>query len=605
MSATPQAAPPASTTSDKASIAARRPRAGPTAPALLVQRTCACGEAAGLSGACAACASSRLLPQRTAGAPTGTAPSSVPPSVYATLKSPGSPLPAPLRESMGAHFGHDFSRVRVHTDALAQESAHSIHARAYTVGEHVAFASGQFVPDTPSGQRLLGHELAHVVQQQGARTDLPLSIGPASDPLERAADAASASLSQARSTPAGVSAGQVRRASIQREPDGTVPQDAAGAPAPPAPAPSIWDRIKGAAGSVYDSARNAITDAAGNVISIGADFFMAAIQRFLPAVLPLIEGIRAEGGIFNYLKSLLSKSFGSIFGRLRQGEGFVPKLIETFAKLAGIAKQILTALSHNDCKPLFDALSQLGDTLSEMAGAAWDKVKAFFAPIGDFFSDLWQKFGAPVVDFLTGYASDVWEGIKAIGSSIWGLFVKAKDALVAVFTPFWNWIKKELGIGDTPDSQDGLLQWAERKIAEAWAWIQKQIEPIVAPIKAVANKVLAFIPLDKILHLRDTVHEWLQHVKTMITSLQKPKGVTEEQASLRDKILPAVKARIVALGTSIAAAGHWVADGVGALVTPLRTGPRNPMAMRIRSASMVNSVPAIGSNFGGGPTRTA
>ncbi len=86
---------------------------------------------------------------------------------------------------------------------------------------------------------------------------------------------------------------------------------------------------------------------------------MAAIQRFLPAVLHLIEGIRAEGGIFNYLKSLLWSSFGSIFGRLRQGEGFVPKLIETFAKLAGIAKQILTALSHNDCKPLFDALSQL------------------------------------------------------------------------------------------------------------------------------------------------------------------------------------------------------------------------------------------------------
>ena len=157
--------------------------------------------------------------------------------------------------------------------------------------------------------------------------------------------------------------------------------------------------------------------------------------------------------------------------------------------------------------------------------------------------------------------------MKAIGSSIWDLFVKAKDALVAVFSPFWNWIKKELGIGDTPDSQDGLLQWAERKIGEAWVWIQKQIEPIVAPIRAVATKILAFIPLDKILHLRETIHEWLLHVKTMITSLQKPKGVTDEQVSLRHKILPAVKARIVALGASIAGAGHWVADGIGSLVT--------------------------------------
>ena len=252
----------------------------------------------------------------------------------------------------------------------------------------------------------MGHELAHVVQQHGARTDLPLTIGPANDPLEHAADAASASLGQGATAFGSVTTGRVQRASIQREPDGTPPSQgsapAVQAPAPEAPAPSIWDRIKGAAGSVYDSAKNAFTDAAGNIISVGADFFMAAVQRFLPGIVPLIQGIRAEGGIFNYLKSLLSRAFGGIFGKLRQGDGFVPKLIENFAKLASTAKVILTALSHNDCKPLFAALEQLGDTLSEMAGAAWDKVKAFFAPIGDFFSDLWQKFGAPVVDFLTG-----------------------------------------------------------------------------------------------------------------------------------------------------------------------------------------------------------
>jgi hypothetical protein len=467
---------------------------------------------------------------------------------------------------MGAHFGHDFSRVRVHADPIAQESARSIHARAYTVGEHVVFGNGQYVPDTQSGQRLLAHELAHVVQQQGARTDLPLTIGPANDHLEHAADAASASFGSGAAISNRAMSGQLQRASIQREPEGAAPP-APASPAPAAPAPSIWDRIKSAAGSVYDSAKGTITDAAGAVISIGADFFMSAVKRLLPGVVDLINGIRKEGGIFNYLKSALSRALGGIFSKLRQGDGFVPKLIDTFAKLAGTAKVIVTALAHNDCKPLFDALGQLGDMLSDMAGAAWDKIKAFFAPIGDFFSDLWQKFGAPVVDFLTDYASDVWTSLKAIGNGIWDLFVKAKDALAAVFSPFWNWIKKELGIGDTPDSQDGLLQWAERKIGEAWTWVKQQVDPIIAPIKAVATKVLAFIPLEKILHLRETIHEWLQHVKTMVTSLQKPKGVTDEQASLRDKILPAVKARIVALGASIAGAGEWVAEGVGSLVT--------------------------------------
>lgn len=565
--------------SPKPAISAHKRISLQAAPVRLVQRSCACGGSAGISAQCESCARTRLSPQRAAGAPVASVAAAVPSSVYATLRAPGMTLPTAVSTTMGAHFGHDFSRVRVHDDALAHESARSIHAHAYTVGEHVVFGAGQYVPDTPSGQRLLGHELAHVLQQQGARTDLPLAIGPANDAFERAADTAAGSLGSVALRPLALSTGLVQRASIQREPDDASPAPVA---APPAPAPSIWDRIKAGAGSVYDSSKNAITDAAGNVLSVGADFFMSAVQRFLPGIVPLIKGIRAEGGIFNYLKSTLSRSLGGIFGKLRQGEGFVPKLIETFAKLAGTAKVILTALSHNDCKPLFAALNQLGDTLSEMAGAAWDKVKAFFAPIGEFFSNLWQKFGAPVVDFLTDYASDVWTGIKAVGSGIWDLFVKAKDALAAVFSPFWNWIKKELGIGDTPDSQDGLLQWAERKIGEAWTWIQKQLDPIIQPIKAVAGKVLAFIPLDKILHLRETIHEWLKHVKTMITSLQKPKGVTDEQVSLRDKILPAVKQRIVELGASISGTGEWVAEGIGSVVKEV-----NGMLASLSSNSLI------------------
>src|ERR1039457_338084 len=101
--------------------------------------------------------------------------------------------------------------------------------------------------------------------------------------------------------------------------------------------------------------------------------------------------------------------------------------------------------------------------LGEMAGEAWDKIKEFFAPIGDFFSDLWDKFGAPVVDFLGQVASDTWEGIKALGRLIWDSTQPVRDALAAA----WNWVKDQLGIGDEPEGQDGLLQWVQRKLGEA------------------------------------------------------------------------------------------------------------------------------------------
>ena len=68
------------------------------------------------------------------------------------------------------HFGHDFGRVRVHTDELAGASARAIHAQAYTVGNDIVFGVRRFEPGTVDGRRLLAHELTHVVQQSAVST---------------------------------------------------------------------------------------------------------------------------------------------------------------------------------------------------------------------------------------------------------------------------------------------------------------------------------------------------------------------------------------------------------------------------------------------------
>ncbi len=90
-----------------------------------------------------------------------------PPGVQAALASPGRPLEPGLRKDMEQRFGHDFSRVRIHADQAAQRSAQALAAKAYTVGEQLVFGAGLYAPSTGAGRRLLAHELAHVVQQQG------------------------------------------------------------------------------------------------------------------------------------------------------------------------------------------------------------------------------------------------------------------------------------------------------------------------------------------------------------------------------------------------------------------------------------------------------
>lgn len=91
-----------------------------------------------------------------------------PPIVDEVLRSPGQPLDPATRDFMETRFGHDFSLVRVHTNAKAVESTRAVNAQAYTVGQDIAFGEGQYTPQTLQGRRLLAHELAHVVQQKGA-----------------------------------------------------------------------------------------------------------------------------------------------------------------------------------------------------------------------------------------------------------------------------------------------------------------------------------------------------------------------------------------------------------------------------------------------------
>jgi len=102
---------------------------------------------------------------QTASSVSATGVAEAPPIVHEVLRSPGHALDASARSFMEPRFGQDFSKVRVHTDEKAAESAQAVNAKAYTAGNNVVFGAGEYAPGTSEGQKLLGHELTHVVQQ--------------------------------------------------------------------------------------------------------------------------------------------------------------------------------------------------------------------------------------------------------------------------------------------------------------------------------------------------------------------------------------------------------------------------------------------------------
>ncbi len=204
MRAGPQVTGPTSDQDRKAADPGGSGRSGPT------RSRCSCGGIPGPSGECAACRRKRKLGLQTklrvgppgnrwereadrvartvvdgGGAMPATlsaAPSvqrlspggpvegdrtEAPPETRRVLAAPGRPLDRTTRQAMEGGFGRDFRQVRIHTGALAADAARALHARAFTVGDHIAFGAGEYRPETRDGQRLLAHELTHTVQQSG------------------------------------------------------------------------------------------------------------------------------------------------------------------------------------------------------------------------------------------------------------------------------------------------------------------------------------------------------------------------------------------------------------------------------------------------------
>ncbi len=180
-------------TTDRTSLPA--PQAAATPGRLL--RRCACGQHSG-GGECAECKKKRLGRSLERSAVSAEAPEVAPPSVHQPLVAGGRPLDGATRTHFERGFGRDFSHVRVHSDARAAESAREVSAQAYTVGSHLAFGAGQYQPQSPEGRRLLGHELAHVAQQEGAPASGEIRIGRTDSPAEREAESAAGALEGGR-----------------------------------------------------------------------------------------------------------------------------------------------------------------------------------------------------------------------------------------------------------------------------------------------------------------------------------------------------------------------------------------------------------------------
>jgi hypothetical protein len=414
------------------------------------------------------------------------------------LQAGGQPLPEATRRDMEARLGMNLASVRIHTDGEAAQLNEAVGADAFALGEHIAFNHGRFAPAEPAGRHLLAHELAHVAQYRQQ-------------------------------------AGAIEQAPVRR---------------------GFW-------GDIYDS----VADTLGDIADWAWDKVQELGWRLVRSISPELERtLRAilDEGILAWLGRQVARAWDAYIGTLR---ALVPfdgprQLIDLFAGMVERAAAIVSALASGDCAPLMAAIDSLKTFVVDTVGVAWDRLTEFLQPIGTFFSELWDNFGAPAVRWLQDFGGAVWEGIQELGRRFWEWIRPVREAAERV----WNWFKDLLfGSSEGDDSgasQGGVLGWISRKAGEAWDWVKEQTRPVWQPVAEFAGQVAELIPPAFVREMGEHAQQLSADLDAAGGGMEGGDGVPQNRDTLAS-VLPSVENIIATVRRIIVGAGEWISSRIG------------------------------------------
>jgi hypothetical protein len=470
---------------NKTSIAQQAKTASFLPPAQgLLQRKCACGNHTVAGGECAECAKNKSGLQRklTIGAsndpleleadrvadqvmaaPAHSAVSSAassriqryagqaidgsesaPASVDRVLASSGRPLEPALQQDMGQRFGHDFSQVRVHIGATAEQSAQDVNANAYTVGNNIVFGTGQYAPETQQGRRLVAHELTHVIQQSGTNSNF-----------------ANLQREEAESEDT-----KPRDESLGIFEEGTIDVLATTATAG---APMLKPVIKGGAIGFYTEVRHQVKEGKGDkfierfkkllvspsdMLAYGKGYLWGILQGLWSPVQGIIDIVKLAWKLQQWqMETLVNviKNFHEI--ATMQGT-----LIDRFSKLGEKAKGFFEGIKHN-------VTDFIGRLIGAVSGGVFELAK-----------NGGHKAGQAIFKFLEKPWGEIGEGIGTVVGTV------LIEVIMAAFSGgIGNAVTK---VGQALDKVAPTLMKGVRFIASELGTIIKEIHAVIETVKA-------------------------------------------------------------------------------------------------------------------------
>jgi hypothetical protein len=342
-------------------------------------------------------------------------------SRLAAQRGGGRPLPAVQRAFMEPRFGADFSGVRVHTGGEAAQLNRAISTRAFTHGQDIFLGDGQADLESSAGQRLLAHELTHVVQQGGDVTTPERVVSMPGEPAGPEATDLIAGLTQRNHIRPVGKAGSgtiLRQASAQSETGQTEEE------------PGFWGSI---GGGLMGEFREDPTYA-----MMGVDLGVSLI--------PILDQVSDVRDIIAHLYYLI---FRKQYDRFMRWVGLVFTLIGLIPEVGSAIK----SASKFIIRGIGEALSHLGEILRPL-----------------------QRLLPDIVNLgrLRAYVTRNWDRWIAIGMAAWSRTV---DRVTTVVNAIPSFLSRRLQF-----LRDGIArvrQIAPQKLQEAFAWVRRQWDSIM------------------------------------------------------------------------------------------------------------------------------
>jgi len=448
--------------------------------------------------------------------------STLPRVTQARAASGGRPLPDAVRIAIEASLAADLRDVRVHQGPQAAAAAESVGARAFAYGTDIFLGARE----SPLDVELMAHESAHVLQQQG-RAVIQRSGGSATDAYEREAVGASAA----------VRGGQPF----------AVSESTGGA------------RVQG-----Y------------GVMDFLEDQAWAKLGEYAPELVPILR--KGPEGVFDWLKERITGAFEAMFDNLmapvRTIAGAGRWLSTQFAPLVAWMQDAAAKIARNDCSPFREAADKIEAVLTALITPIVEKIRAVADKVRGFFSAIWEKFGAPIWDWLKKFAGEQWAQIERLATWVWD----KTEPVRKLGERAWTWLKNKIGIGEGPEGHNGILQWVQRKAEVAWDWVKARLEPykkqLITAAAVIGGIALLLSPAGPVLIVGGIVVGVVQGVRWIKANWGKGNMIIQARTYLEKTLIPALMGhlnRMTAAVTKMAASLNGklgeLAAGAGALVS--------------------------------------